>query len=195
LKAKVNFLFPEGYLEGADAGQVEDLIGQVLAFDTGNNAGDQQQGQAQDNQGQQQTQQSPDGPSQSSATVQLGQSPDQVVAILGQPVRITDPGGPVKVYQYKGIIIIFSYNKVTKTFPLPQPRQAQLPAAPNAPAAAAQPAAPPQPPATVQLGMSPDQVVAILGQPNKIIDLGGKKIFVYKDIKVTFVNGKVTDAE
>lgn len=61
-----------------------------------------------------------------------------------------------------------------------------------APAAADAPAAPP---ATVEIGQTTDQVVAILGQPEKIINLGAKQIYVYKDLKVTFVKGKVTDAQ
>lgn len=52
-----------------------------------------------------------------------------------------------------------------------------------------------QQPASVQLGQTPDQVVAALGQPDKIVTLGAKQIYVYKDLKVTFVNGKVTDAQ
>jgi hypothetical protein len=67
-----------------------------------------------------------------------------------------------------------------------QPAAAQAPAAPAAPAA---------PPATVEIGQTPDQVTAILGQPEKIINLGTKQIYVYKDLKVTFVKGKVTDAQ
>jgi hypothetical protein len=54
---------------------------------------------------------------------------------------------------------------------------------------------PPPPPASVQLGQTPDQVIAALGQPDKIVTLGTKQIYVYKDLKVTFVNGKVTDAQ
>ena len=65
-------------------------------------------------------------------------------------------------------------------------------AAAEAPAA---PAAPAAPPATVEIGQTPDQVTAILGQPEKIINLGPKQIYVYKDLKVTFVKGKVTDAQ
>jgi hypothetical protein len=68
----------------------------------------------------------------------------------------------------------------------------QQPAAAEAPAA---PAAPAAPPATVEIGQTPDQVTAILGQPDKIINLGPKQIYVYKDLKVTFVKGKVTDAQ
>ena len=67
--------------------------------------------------------------------------------------------------------------------------QAQVPAAP-----AAQPAAQAEP-QTVQLGQTTDQVEAILGKPNTIVDLGAKKKWVYKDLKITFMNGKVTDVE
>jgi len=66
------------------------------------------------------------------------------------------------------------------------------PAADQAPAAEQ---APPAPPATVAIGQSTDEVVAILGQPDKILNLGAKQIYVYKDLKVTFVKGKVTDAQ
>jgi hypothetical protein len=69
------------------------------------------------------------------------------------------------------------------------------PAADQAPAADAAPAAPAAPPATVAIGQSTDEVVAILGQPDKILNLGAKQIYVYKDLKVTFVKGKVTDAQ
>ena len=69
------------------------------------------------------------------------------------------------------------------------------PAADQAPAADPAPAAPPAPPATVAIGQSTDEVVAILGQPDKILNLGAKQIYVYKDLKVTFVKGKVTDAQ
>jgi len=74
----------------------------------------------------------------------------------------------------------------------------QQPAAADAPAAdapAAAPAAPPAPPATVEIGQTPDQVTSVLGQPDKILNLGPKQIYVYKDLKVTFVKGKVTDAQ
>ncbi len=57
-----------------------------------------------------------------------------------------------------------------------------------------QQAPPPQPP-TIQLGQTPDQVQAVLGRPDKIVNLGAKLIYVYKDLKVTFMNGKVSDAQ
>jgi len=118
MKSEIVFHYPKGYLEGgADAGQVSDVVGQVLAPDT--SSGDQQQAAAPADQGQQQ--------------------------------------------------------------------QAAAPAAAAAPA---------QAPAPVQIvGMTPDQVVATLGQPDKILNVGAKQIYVYKDMKVTFVGGKAVDAQ
>ena len=60
--------------------------------------------------------------------------------------------------------------------------------------------APPPPPAdtpppTIALGQIEDQVTAILGQPLKAARLGAKVIFYYKDMKVTFTNGKVSNVE
>jgi hypothetical protein len=58
-----------------------------------------------------------------------------------------------------------------------------------------QAAAPPAEPQTIQLGQSTDDVVAALGQPDKIVNLGAKQIYVYKDLKVTFLKGKVSDVQ
>lgn len=48
---------------------------------------------------------------------------------------------------------------------------------------------------TVELGQTPDQVKAAVGAPDKIIKLGTKDIYVYKDMKVVFVDGKVSDVQ
>jgi hypothetical protein len=55
--------------------------------------------------------------------------------------------------------------------------------------------APPPEPAQIEKGQTPDQVKAAIGVPDKIISLGAKQIYVYKDIKVTFINGKVSDVQ
>jgi len=113
MKGEVVFQFAKGYLEKANAGEVEDTIGQVFAISDqdqqgqGNDAGQQQQG------GQQQ--------------------------------------------------------------PAQQEQQAE--------------------PQTIQLGMTTDQVQAALGKPEKIFNVGAKQIYVYKDVKVTFLNGKVSDVQ
>jgi hypothetical protein len=121
-KAQVVFEFPKGSLASANAGQVEDTIGQVFSIssdDAQQGGGDQQGG---DQGGQQQA--------------------------AGQD-------------------------------------QAQQPAA-------AQPAAEP---ASIDKGMTTDQVQAAMGKPDKIVNLGTKTIYYYKDMKVIFLSGKVSDVQ
>jgi hypothetical protein len=48
---------------------------------------------------------------------------------------------------------------------------------------------------TVKLGMSADEVKKLLGNPDKILDLGTKQVFIYKDMKVTLVDAKVSDLQ
>jgi hypothetical protein len=50
-------------------------------------------------------------------------------------------------------------------------------------------------PQTIQLGMTTDQVQNAMGKPEKIVNLGPKQIYVYKDLKVTFLGGKVADVQ
>jgi hypothetical protein len=88
----------------------------------------------------------------------------------------------------------------------PAPVQPEAAAAPAAPAAPQQPLAPipppppppdqsAAPPPTVSLGQTKDQVVAALGQPVRVASVGTKQILYYKGLKVTLVNGKVTDVQ
>lgn len=53
----------------------------------------------------------------------------------------------------------------------------------------------PAPPKTVELGNTSEQVEAVLGQPEKIVNLGGKVIHIYKDMKVIYIDGKVLDVQ
>lgn len=50
-------------------------------------------------------------------------------------------------------------------------------------------------PKSVELGNTPDEVQSVMGQPDKIINLGARKIHIYKDMKITYVNGKVSDVQ
>jgi hypothetical protein len=116
-KAQVVFQFPKGSLVKAGAGEVEDVIGQVLSIsEEEQQSGDQDNQQQGNDQGQQQG------------------------------------GGNQQ----------------------PQP-QAE--------------------PQSIEKGMTTDQVEAAMGKPEKIVNLGPKKIYVYKDLKVTFLNGKVFDVQ
>lgn len=51
------------------------------------------------------------------------------------------------------------------------------------------------PPVTIQIGETLQDVESALGQPEKKVDLGGKQIYVYKDLKITFMDGKVSDVQ
>jgi hypothetical protein len=115
MKGGVVFQFPKGYLETANAGTVEDTIGQVFSISSDDQNSDQ-------NQGAQQAQNAHQGEQ-----------------------------------------------------PAAQQQQAE--------------------PQTIQLGQSTDQVLAALDKPEKIVNLGPKQIFVYKDLKVTFMDGKVSDVQ
>jgi hypothetical protein len=114
-KSELTLQFGKGDLEKANAGQIEDMIGQVFAID--NSTGEEQ---AQNSQG-------------------------------GQAA------------------------------PAEQSAQPQPPA--------------PAEPQKIGLGQTPEQVQTAFGQPEKVVNLGSKQIYVYKDLKVTFVNGKVTDVQ
>lgn len=50
-------------------------------------------------------------------------------------------------------------------------------------------------PQTIEKGQTPDQVEAALGKPDKVVKLGAKQIYIYKDMKVTFKDGKVDDVQ
>jgi hypothetical protein len=71
------------------------------------------------------------------------------------------------------------------------------PAAAPAPMQAIAPPPPPAdaPPPTIAIGQTKDKVTAGFGQPVRIAKLGAKEIYYYKDMKVTFTNGKVSNVE
>ena len=50
-------------------------------------------------------------------------------------------------------------------------------------------------PVSIEKGMTPDQVEGAMGKPDKKVTLGVKQIYYYKDMKVIFMNGKVSDVQ
>jgi hypothetical protein len=77
-----------------------------------------------------------------------------------------------------------------------QPAQPATPA--PAPIQAIAPPPPPTdaPPPSIAIGQTKDVVVAGFGQPVRTAKLAGtKEIYFYKDMKVTFTNGKVSNVE
>jgi len=139
MKGEVVFEFPQGYLEKAGAGEVEDTIGKVFSISDNQEAQADDQGQG-DQQGNQQE---------------------------GQQGYPQQQGGGQQGSQQQG-------------YPQQQgPPQDQQQSEPQ----------------TVQMGMTTDQVQQVLGKPDKVFNVGTKQIFVYKDVKVTFLNGKVSDVQ
>ena len=110
-KSAVSFTFPKGYLEGADAGQVSDVISQVLTIDSGK--GDAQQPDA--------TPPAAAAPDQAPAAtappppppIQIGQTIEQVQANTNNGLVLAADLGDKKIYQYNGLKITFVKGKVT----------------------------------------------------------------------------------
>jgi hypothetical protein len=69
----------------------------------------------------------------------------------------------------------------------PPPRRAAVPPPP--------PAAPAGPPPTITIGESSTEVLQAMGMPAQMIDLGKKKTYIYKNMKVIFVDDKVSDVQ
>ena len=44
----------------------------------------------------------------------------------------------------------------------------------------------------LSLGQTVDQVIAIMGQPDQIVDLGARVIYIYKERRIEFTDGRVT---
>jgi hypothetical protein len=88
-------------------------------------------------------------------------------------------------------------NTTASADPAPSPAPA-TPSAPTAPMPAIAPPPPPvdAPPPTIEVGQTIDQVVAGFGQPTRIMKTSAtRQIYVYKDMKVTFTNGKVSNIQ
>jgi hypothetical protein len=50
-------------------------------------------------------------------------------------------------------------------------------------------------PITIALGQTPAQVIAGKGQPSNMVKFPNKVVYIYPDMKVVFVNGKVSDVQ
>lgn len=48
---------------------------------------------------------------------------------------------------------------------------------------------------TIEAGQSTAQVEAVMGKPETIVNLSGKTIYTYKNMKITFIDGKVSDVQ
>ena len=90
----------------------------------------------------------------------------------------------------------FAAPAAATDFAAPPPVPPTTDTAPSPPGPVTTDTAPNPPgPVTISLGQTIAEVEAINGKPDKIIELGAKKIYVYKDLKITFTDGKVSDVQ
>ncbi|SNS26609.1 hypothetical protein SAMN05421770_101257 [Granulicella rosea] len=98
-------------------------------------------------------------------------------------------------------VILTQIDQVMAADGAPAPAAAAAPAPPPAAPMAAIPPPPPPPdqpaapPPTLEKGQTKDQVIAGFGQPVRVVKLGTKEIDYYKDMKITYVGGKVSNVE
>ena len=50
-------------------------------------------------------------------------------------------------------------------------------------------------PATIELGQTFEQVEKAIGKPTRVVNLGAKVTWTYSDMKIVFVDGKVSDLQ
>jgi hypothetical protein len=133
--------------------------------------------------------------------------------LLSDPIEEVRYKGVLRFPFPKGTVPLFeeankSIAEVFDSEPLPgaKPARPVKSSARSSQADAPPPPIPPPPPPpqdappaaqkTISLGQTPDQVVAILGQPQKIIKpTNTKQIYIYPDMKVIFVANKVSDVQ
>jgi len=110
MKSTINFEFADKFLDTAEPGQIVDVISQVLEPDTGAGAAADAAPQPAAEQPAA-AQAAPAGPP---PTVQVGDTPDKVIAILGNPVVVLPGAGGKQIYKYKDFKVIFVGGKVAE---------------------------------------------------------------------------------
>jgi hypothetical protein len=112
-----------------------------------------------------------------------------VALVSARADTLTFRNGTVVTGSWVGIDakqINFLVNDEIRTYPRSDISKVTFGPEPADPQAAHQP--------RVELGMTRDQVTAILGKPEEMADqAGAKQVYTYEKLKVTFTDGKVTD--
>jgi hypothetical protein len=106
-------------------------------------------------------------------------------------------GTSSQVFKIQGgnLADISTHQVWARTGDVPAPAADAPAASTSLPAIAPPPPPTDAPPPTIAVGQTKDQVTAAFGQPVKAAKIGVKDIFYYKDMKVTFMNGKVSNVE
>jgi hypothetical protein len=122
-------------------------------------------------------------------------TPEQADASVGEVLKVDQ--GDAAASDDKGAKGAKPASSAAAPAPAPAPAETAAPTAPMAPIAPPPPPAdtPPPAPKTIALKQTRDEVIANFGPPTKVVKLGTKEIDYYPDMKVTFVNNKVTDIQ
>jgi hypothetical protein len=111
LHTQVNFVFPQGYLETSDAGQVGDLMNTVLPLADANDAPPPPAASVPSGAARAPVA-PPAQPAGGVPTVRKGMSKADVLTILGKPKNIVDVP-PKSIFTYDGMRVIFLNGKVS----------------------------------------------------------------------------------
>lgn len=197
------------------------IVAEVLTVVPQDNQGDQGQGnQSQGDQGGQQAMQPPTGPAEDSVQGSQQVLPGEYTGPGGARILLLPDDSFTKFvaggqghgqFSVNGatLTLTFSSTGFSQQFQVQGnglldgntgqlwTRTGDAPAAAPAPMPAIAPPPPPAdtPPPTIALGQTIKQVLASFGPPQREVKLGVKVIFYYKDMKVTFKYGKVSDVE
>lgn len=127
------------------------------------------------------------------------------IATAPDGVILTLMSDPIKDQRYKSTLkVLFPKGTVpspddaaalvAEVVKIDAPADAPAQSASGAGAGAA-PAPVPAQTKTISIGQSRDEVIALFGVPSKVVHLGTKEIDFFADMKVTFVQNKVTDVQ
>jgi len=115
MKSTVTFEFADKFLDTAEPGQIVDVINQVLEPDTSASTAAPQAAEPQPAVAQAPPPQAPaPAPAGPPPTVQIGDTPQQVIAILGNPIVVLPGANGKKIYKYKDFKVIFVGGKVAE---------------------------------------------------------------------------------
>lgn len=109
------------------------------------------------------------------------------VFLISSETFAVQKGGSTQQTRYKALLD-FKFEKGS----LPSADFANVKAAIDSVLASEQEALAPK---NISIGQTEAEVEASVGKPEKIINLGPKKVYVYKDLKVIFVDDKVADVQ
>lgn len=115
---------------------------------------------------------------------------DQAIAQISEVVTIQEPKQPEVTESGSAPVRTSRKKAMAEVAPETQPDKP-----PDKPMDPIPAPAPPVESITVNLGDTIEKVVAAMGQPKNIVNLGAKQIYVYASLKVTFQDGKVIDVQ